>query len=578
MGGGVGARRGRIVRLIVVRHGETAWNEERRYQGWDDPPLSPAGRAAARRVGAVLRARGAADGLLLASDLRRAAETARLATGRAPDLDPRLREIDLGAFAGRTYEENRARFGTRFDAWIRGGGTPPPPHGERIEHFLERVASWLADVRARVSAAPAGTAAPVVVTHGGVIRALAGLPLEPGPAAAAAALAAAFQEGRGALDPAPEPGSVLELCWPRADAPPHVRWWHPASDALDAAALAASVLPPSGAREEDVRRRLDDLTKPPGSLGRLEDLACRLAVILGDPPPPLHPRAILVLAGDHGVVARGVSAYPAAVTAQMCRNIAGGGAAVSVLGRVASAQVIVADFGLGEPAASPGVLDRSVVRGTRDLSLVPALSDAEVERAVLAGADLVRREAADARVVALGEMGIGNTTAAAGIAAALLDLPPARLVGPGTGVDRAGIERKRRALEAALARLPAGAPPLRVLAEVGGAEIAGLVGVVLEAARRGRPVLLDGFITTAAALLAVRLAPAAAPYLIASHRSAEPGHALMLEALGLDPLLDLGLRLGEGSGAALALPLLDAAAAILREMATFETAGVSRGP
>src|SRR5690606_18007606 len=156
-----------------------------------DPPLSPAGRAAAGRVGAVLRVRGAADGPLQASDLRRAAETARLATGRPPELDARLREIDLGAFAGRTYEENRARFGTRFDAWIRGGGTPPPPDGERIEHFLERVASWLAEVRARVSA---GTAAPVVFTHGGVIRALAGLPLEPGPAAAASGLAAAFRE------------------------------------------------------------------------------------------------------------------------------------------------------------------------------------------------------------------------------------------------------------------------------------------------------------------------------------------------------------------------------------------------
>src|SRR5690606_32083058 len=141
----------------------------------------------------------------------------------------------------------------RFDAWIRRGGTPPPPDGERIEHFLERVASWLAEVRARVSA---GIPAPVVFTHGGVIRALAGLPLEPGPAAAAAALAAAFREGRGGLDPAPEPGSVLELCWPRPDEPPRVRWWHPASGALDTAGLAASVLPPAGARAEDVRRRL----------------------------------------------------------------------------------------------------------------------------------------------------------------------------------------------------------------------------------------------------------------------------------------------------------------------------------
>lgn len=339
--------------------------------------------------------------------------------------------------------------------------------------------------------------------------------------------------------------------------------------------LVRAIKPPRSASVTEIQARLDDLTKPRGSLGRLEKAACFLARILGCPPPRLEPRSVLVLAGDHGVTARGVSAYPAEVTSQMCRNIGDGGAAVSVLARRVEARLVIADFGVRVPVEHAAVLDRNVVRGTRDLAEEAALTTAEVERAILAGADLVATEAAGSRLLAIGEMGIGNTTAAAAVTAALLDLSPGEVVGRGTGVDDAGLERKRRALELALARLPRAPEPLHVLAEVGGAEIAGLVGVILEGARRQVPVVLDGFISTAAALVAVRLAPEAASYLVASHRSAEPGHALQLDALWLEPLLDLDLRLGEGSGATLAIPLLDAASDILREMATFSSAGVA---
>lgn len=347
----------------------------------------------------------------------------------------------------------------------------------------------------------------------------------------------------------------------------------PAVDSL--AMLVDGIRPPDAADPVRVRAHLDDLTKPRGSLGRLEDVACRLACIVGDPPPELRPRAVVVLAGDHGVAARGVSAYPPEVTRQMCHNIADGGAAVSVFARAAGAEVLVADLGVREPTDHPDVIDHNVVRGTADLAASPALTAPQVERAILAGAQLVRVRARDARLLAIGEMGIGNTTPAAAITSALLGMPPAGVVGRGTGVDDAGLAVKLRAIEAGLARLSEDPDPCTVLAEVGGAEVAGLVGVLLEGGRRGVPMVIDGFISTAAALAAVRLAPELRAYLFASHRSTEPGHALQLAALELEPLLDLGLRLGEGSGAVLALPLLDAAAAMLREMATFSSAGVS---
>lgn len=367
-------------------------------------------------------------------------------------------------------------------------------------------------------------------------------------------------------------------------------------------ALFASVDPPSAAEPDAVRARLDGLTKPPGSLGRLEALAVRLAPIYGDPPPPLRRRRVYVLAADHGVARRGVSAYPAGVTAQMCRVLADGGAAVDALAGAVDAEVVACDVGVDAPGRieARGLIDARVRRGSRDLSREAALTGDEVARAVLRGAGLLsadpgperRREGRlvgrverDKRLpdlVALGEVGIGNTTPATALAGALTGRPARALVGRGTGVDDAGIERKRRAIESALGRIGIAADPLTLLAELGGLEIAGLVGLTAAAAGAGRAVVTDGLIATAAAAIAVEASPAVRPYLFASHRSPEPAHEALLEQLGLRPLFDLGLRLGEGTGAALALPLLDAAGSVLREMASFGEAGVSgpagRGP
>ena len=355
-----------------------------------------------------------------------------------------------------------------------------------------------------------------------------------------------------------------------------------------------------GASAEAVRRHLDALTKPPGSLGHLEELAVRLGGLLGDPPPPLAPRVILVMAGDHGVTAGGVSRYPADVTRQMCLNMAAGGAAVNVLGRLVDARVVVVDVGVaGEAPVGAGVLHRRVRAGTRDLSREPALTPAEVDAALRTGTGMVEELRPRPGILVLGEMGIGNTTAAAALASALLGLDPVESAGPGTGVTVEGWRRKVRAIRAGVERLHAaraeahrngGEGPddvaipspdrslaLDALVHCGGLEIAGLAGAAVEASRRRIPVVLDGFISSVAGLVASRLSPAVDPWLFASHLSAEPGHPAVLSALGLRPLLSLELRLGEGTGGALALPILEAAGAILREMATFDSAGVS-GP
>jgi nicotinate-nucleotide--dimethylbenzimidazole phosphoribosyltransferase len=300
-------------------------------------------------------------------------------------------------------------------------------------------------------------------------------------------------------------------------------------------------------------------------------------MIYGDPPPRFGRRTVFVFAADHGVAKQGVSAYPSEVTAQMCRNYISGGAAVCALARAASADVVTVDIGVdGDLADVNGLVHRKVRRGSRDLSVGPALTVAEVEQAIDIGAQVVRDCSPLPDVVGLGEMGIGNTTAAGAITAALTGAPAELVAGTGTGIDEAGVERKRRIIRQAVTRLNGSRDPVAVLCEVGGLEIAGLTGVVLESAAAGRAVVTDGFIATAAALLAVQVQPAVRDYLIASHRSTEPGHRVQLEALELTPLLDLGLRLGEGTGAVLAFPLLDAAAAILREMATFDSAGVSK--
>jgi nicotinate-nucleotide--dimethylbenzimidazole phosphoribosyltransferase len=341
--------------------------------------------------------------------------------------------------------------------------------------------------------------------------------------------------------------------------------------------LVASIRPPGAARVIDVRRHLDALTKPKGSLGQLETLALRLARIYGDPPPVWRHRVVYVLAADHGVAARGVSAYPAEVTAQMCRNYASGGAAVSAISRVARAHVVAVDVGVNADLRGVELLvHRKVRRGTRDLSSQPAMSGSEVLRAIGVGQALVANQHPVPDVIGLGEMGIGNTTAASALTAALTGTDPGDVTGRGTGIDPEVLRHKTSLVRQGVSRIPQGASPLRMLREVGGLEIAGLVGVVLGAARIQRAVVVDGFIATAAALVAMRLCPAVRGYLFAAHRSAERGHRVLLSALGLRPILRLGMRLGEGTGAALAIPVLEAAASVLRHMATFESAGVSR--
>jgi nicotinate-nucleotide--dimethylbenzimidazole phosphoribosyltransferase len=340
------------------------------------------------------------------------------------------------------------------------------------------------------------------------------------------------------------------------------------------AELVARVAAPDEQARAEARRAYDAKTKPRGSLGRLEELGAQVAAVRGAIPRRLE-AAIVVAAGDHGVAVEGVSAYPQEVTAQMVANFAAGGAAINVLARAAGARLVVVDAGVATPVEHERVRPLRLGAGTRSFLDGPALTRAEADRAVLAGAELAAELARDGiDVVGLGEMGIGNTTSASAIAAALLGADPAAVCGRGTGLDEDGLARKVDVVSRGLARHPA-REPLDVLAAFGGFEIALLVGLTLGCAAERLAVLLDGFITGAAALVAARLAPEAVGAMIASHRSPEPGHGLVLEELGLEPLLDLGLRLGEGSGAALALPLVQASVAILGEMATFADAGVA---
>jgi nicotinate-nucleotide--dimethylbenzimidazole phosphoribosyltransferase len=327
------------------------------------------------------------------------------------------------------------------------------------------------------------------------------------------------------------------------------------------------------------RERQDRLTKPAGSLGRLETLSVDLAGMTGRIDPPLGHRVVFTLAADHGVAAEGVSAYPREVTAQMVLNFLAGGAAVNVLARLVGARVVVADLGVDADLPNhPSLRALKVRRGTDSITHGPAMSVDEAQLAIDHGQALVLDEIDSGLDVALtGDMGIGNTTASAALVCALTGLDPQDVVGRGTGVDDAGLARKREAVRAALdvnaERISRG--PLDALAAVGGLEIAGLVGVIIEAASQRKPVVIDGFISGAAALVAARIAPGTTGYMIASHRSQELGHGAALQQLGLKPLFDLDLRLGEGTGALLALPLLDAAVRTLNQMATFDEAGVS---
>lgn len=341
----------------------------------------------------------------------------------------------------------------------------------------------------------------------------------------------------------------------------------------------ARIVPADESLREVAQRHLDNQTKPQGSLGRLEELAAGLVAMTRRNPPVVADKRLFVFSADHGVVAEGVSAYPAAVTPQMTLNFLAGGAAVNALARHAGVDVTVVDIGVNHDFQSaPGLVVRKIAPGTNNMAKGPAMSRDQAVRSVEVGIELAAAAIeAGADVLAIGEMGIGNTTPATAVLAALTGLDPAGITGRGTGLDDAQLAHKveviRRALEV---NRPNAADPLDVLAKVGGFELGGMAGVVLAAAAGRRPVVADGFISSAGALVALRLCPTATDYLVCSHRSAEPGHAAMLAALGGWPLLDLGMRLGEGTGACLAIGILEAAARCYAEMATFDSAGVSR--
>jgi len=387
------------------------------------------------------------------------------------------------------------------------------------------------------------------------------------------------------------------------------------------AETADRVLPADASLLAAARRHLDNLTKPRGSLGRLEDLAARLVAMTRRDPPVVRDKRLFVFSADHGVTAEGVSAYPAEVTPQMTLNFLAGGAAVNALARWASVQVTVVDIGVagdfdaaqppsaakprpspqpspwegegaaphpsplggegrarGEAPQVPSLVVRKIAHGTANMATGPAMSHEQAERAIEIGIDLARESiAAGADLLAIGEMGIGNTTAATAVLAALTGADPAGITGRGTGIDDDQLAHKVEVIRRALAvNQPTADDPLDVLAKVGGFELGGMAGVVLAGAAGQRPVVVDGFIAAAAALIAVRLCPPAADYLILSHRSAEAGAAAMLDALGGEALLDFGMRLGEGTGACLAIGLIDAAVRCYTDMATFDSAAVSR--
>lgn len=330
------------------------------------------------------------------------------------------------------------------------------------------------------------------------------------------------------------------------------------------------------ALSERLQARIDAKTKPLGALGRLEQLALQIGLVLGTDAPQLQAPQIVVCAADHGLAARGVSAYPSDVTFQMVRNFLTGGAAVSVLARQHDLALTVVDCGVLQPTLpQPGLVDRRIAAGTADASQGPAMTAEQCAQAIANGRDIVR--ALPGNALLLGEMGIGNSSSAALLLARLSDQDIDACTGAGTGLGARGLAQKRAVLREVLGRHAQARAPLDALAAFGGFEIATLVGVVLQAALERRVIVLDGFIASSAVLVAHALQPNVVQRCVAAHQSAEPGHALMLRVLGLKALLPLDLRLGEGSGAALAWPLLDSACRILQEMASFESAGVS-GP
>jgi nicotinate-nucleotide--dimethylbenzimidazole phosphoribosyltransferase len=341
----------------------------------------------------------------------------------------------------------------------------------------------------------------------------------------------------------------------------------------------ASIAPVDRNIHAAIQAHLDDLTKPQGSLGRLETLAMRYALARGTASPRLARKRICCFAADHGVVAEGVSAYPKEVTPQMVLNMLRGGAAINVLCRHAGAELRVVDMGVDYDFGSPvGLLDRKVCHGTRNFTQGPAMTETETCQAIEAGIALADDAATDGvDLLGTGEMGIANSTPAAALMAVYLGLPVEELTGRGTGVDDEGLRRKQSAIRLAMeVNRQSLRDPLTTLAALGGLEIAGITGLVLGGAARRIPVVVDGFISSSGALAAMRMKPTCADYLFFSHRSAEQGHRAFFDAIGALPILEFDMRLGEGTGAALAMSVIDAAIRIYNEMATFSSAKVSK--
>lgn len=341
--------------------------------------------------------------------------------------------------------------------------------------------------------------------------------------------------------------------------------------------LIASIQPLNESAMQQARERQQQLTKPAGSLGLLEDIAVQVAGITGQAIPTLQHKAVVVMAADHGVTSEGVSAYPAEVTPQMVLNFLHGGAAINALARQANTEVVVVDIGVASDLNESGLLSRNIARGTANMAIEPAMTRDQALAAINVGVEvvesLIQRET---DLIATGEMGIGNTTASSAITAVLTGVPVSLVTGRGTGLDDAQLAHKIAIIERAISvNKPDAHEPLDVLTKVGGLEIAGLVGVILASALHRIPVVVDGFISGAAALIAVKLQPLVQNYLFAGHVSVERGHHIILEHLKLTPLLDLHMRLGEGTGAVLATHIIEAALRTHKEMATFGEAGVS---
>jgi nicotinate-nucleotide--dimethylbenzimidazole phosphoribosyltransferase len=343
-------------------------------------------------------------------------------------------------------------------------------------------------------------------------------------------------------------------------------------------ALIARIKPLDQSAMSFARDRQNMLTKPQGSLGRLEDLSIQMAGITGQVRPKINHKVVTVMAGDHGVVAEGVSAFPQEVTPQMVLNFLYGGAAINVLSKHVGARVVIVDMGVAAPMdAHPQLISRRVGSGTGNIAKGAAMTRTQGVESILSGVEIVEAEIAQGLdILATGDMGIGNTTPSAAIACVVTGKSASEIVGRGTGVDDEGLRRKILAVENALkVNQPDMKDGLDILCKVGGFEIGGLTGAILGAAANRRPVVIDGFISTAAAIIAATLAPQVKDYLIAAHCSQELGHRLMMEWLGVTPLLDMHMRLGEGTGAALAMSIVEASCKILDEMATFGEAGVS---